>query len=87
VLLHANSALNLDIVAVFKDESIGGVRGREKRPGMDALLMHGTLLGECLVEPVAANIANCYLGTDSPFTRLGCTLRMHLAPLAVSWNT
>jgi hypothetical protein len=32
------------IVAVFKDEGISGIKGREKRPGFDALL-HGSPAG------------------------------------------
>ena len=36
-LQEAAGRLGWSIVAVFKDEGISGARGREKRPGLDAL--------------------------------------------------
>ena len=37
-LQEAAARLGWSIVAVFRDEGISGTRGRDKRPGLDALL-------------------------------------------------
>lgn len=61
-LQEAASRLGWEIVAVHKDEGISGAKGREQRPGLDALL-RGVTRGEY---DVVAAWSVCRLGRSLP---------------------